>query len=97
MNFPTSVLLLLLLACLATAGSAVWLAAWLANRFLAPRLAGVSYGMRLVLSYVIYLPTLIWFLVLAGNNAAPNATTLGQMLICLVLVGVAAGIPGKRN
>lgn len=95
MNAPT--LVLLLLAGLAAVGSVVWLAAWLANRFLAPRLAGVSYGMRLVLSYAIYLPTLVWFMVLAADNATPNATTLGQMLICLVLVGVSAGIPGKRN
>lgn len=93
----SSTLVLLLLACLATAGGAVWLAAWLANRYLAPRLARVSYGMRLVLSYAIYLPTLVWFMVLAGGKASPNATTLVQMLICLVLVGVAAGIPGKRN
>lgn len=95
MNFSTSVLLLL--ACLATAGSAVWLAAWFANRYLTPRLARFSYGVRLVLSYAIYLPTLVWFMVLAGGKASPNATTLVQMLICLVLVGVAAGIPGKRN
>ena len=96
MNVPASVLLLVVVYA-ATAGSAVFLAALFASKFLSPRLARVSYGKRLVLSYAIYLPTLFWFMVLAGGKASPNATTLAQMLICLVLVGVAAGIPGKRN
>lgn len=77
-----------------------WLGSKLGSRFLVPRLARFSFAARLVLMVLVYVPTLFWFMsVCSTSPVPPSVSTVVQLIIGLVLVGVCSTIPqsGKAD